>query len=78
MSLLEAHGPILEAALRKTLVQALILIRRKGLLEPVGLLKTFFGLFRVPDKKLRDLLYGYIIADVTLVNKNGRNSKVGL
>jgi protein SDA1 len=50
MSLLEEHGAILTPAIRVKLVQALVLLRNRGLLNPTDLLQLFFKLFRVQDK----------------------------
>ncbi|KAF0684282.1 Aste57867_23746 [Aphanomyces stellatus] len=76
--LLERHSAVLEATLRKTLVQALILMRNKNVVDALVLLKLFFELFRVPDKRLRELLYSHIVYDIKKMHTDGggRNEKV--
>ncbi|CAM9906514.1 unnamed protein product [Heterosigma akashiwo] len=68
MGLLEKHHAVLTPNLRKTLIQALILVRNRGLLAPLELLKLCFKLFRCNDKNLRQLLFDHIVADVKMVN----------
>lgn len=36
----------------------------------------FFKLFRIPDKKLRDLLYKHIVNDIKRINKRKRDERV--
>ncbi|RQM10154.1 hypothetical protein B5M09_010928 [Aphanomyces astaci] len=76
--LLEKHSAVLEASLRKTLVQALILMRNKNIVDALVLLKLFFELFRVPDKRLRELVYSHIVYDIKKMHTDGggRNEKV--
>ncbi|KAH9113702.1 hypothetical protein AeMF1_012141 [Aphanomyces euteiches] len=76
--LLEKHSAVLEPTLRKTLVQALILMRNKNVVDALVLLKLFFELFRVPDKRLRELLYSHIVYDIKKMHTDGggRNEKV--
>jgi len=76
LDLLEKHHPILSPNLRKTLVQALILVRNRGLMEPLELLKMCFTLFRCNDKALRQLLFDYIVADIKNVNLKKRDDKL--
>ncbi|CAM9853756.1 unnamed protein product [Choristocarpus tenellus] len=44
--LLEQHAVILTPSVRMKLVQALILLRNRGIIDPTELLRLFFGLFR--------------------------------
>ncbi|ETW05290.1 hypothetical protein H310_04244 [Aphanomyces invadans] len=76
--LLEKHAAVLEASLRKTLVQALILMRNKNIVDALVLLKLFFELFRIPDKRLRELVYSHIVYDIKKMHTDGggRNEKV--
>jgi protein SDA1 len=80
MSLLDAHGHVLAAPLRKGLATALILLRNRGALETHELVPLFFRLFRVQDKALRSLLYRHIVADIRAANRkrcaDGLNRKV--
>jgi len=64
LSLLDTQADALDGDTRRTLVQALILVRNKGLVPPVPLLKAFFALFRVKDKLLREMLFSHIVADI--------------
>ncbi|CAI5734275.1 unnamed protein product [Hyaloperonospora brassicae] len=76
ISLLRDHYLVLEPDLRKTLVQSLMLLRNRGLIDAITLLKLFFELFRCPDKRLRELLYKHIVADLRQLNATSRNVKV--
>ncbi|CAM9957028.1 unnamed protein product, partial [Laminaria digitata] len=51
-SLLERHGPVLHPAIRIKLVQALILLRNRGVLDPTELLSLFFGLFHCQARQI--------------------------
>eukprot|EP01117_Protostelium_nocturnum_P009869 TRINITY_DN3518_c0_g3_i2.p1 TRINITY_DN3518_c0_g3~~TRINITY_DN3518_c0_g3_i2.p1 ORF type:complete len:598 (-),score=268.80 TRINITY_DN3518_c0_g3_i2:559-2352(-) len=74
--LLEQHMMVLEPPLRKTIVQALILLRNRNLITSIDLLSLFFKLFRCPDKVLRLLLHRHIISDIKNLNLKHRNNKV--
>jgi protein SDA1 len=76
MALLRDNYLVLEPELRKTLVQSLMLLRNRGLVDAITLLKLFFELFRCPDKRLRELLYKHIVSDIRQLNANSRNVKV--
>jgi protein SDA1 len=75
ISLLEKNAATLDGETRRTVAQALMLMRNRGAIEPLGLLKTFFGLFRVQDKYLRELIFTHIVNDVR--NINGGNAGAG-
>jgi protein SDA1 len=75
-ALLSEHYLTLDRELRKVMVRALILMRNRGLCEPVPLLKLCFLLFRCPDKELRQLLFKFIVSDVRNMNKNSLNHRV--
>eukprot|EP01138_Halocafeteria_seosinensis_P000707 gb/GECG01000724.1/.p1 GENE.gb/GECG01000724.1/~~gb/GECG01000724.1/.p1 ORF type:complete len:808 (+),score=147.02 gb/GECG01000724.1/:1-2424(+) len=68
MDLIEEHGSILEGDTRKTIVQCLMIMRNRGFIEPIPLLKLFFKLFRIQDKLLRELVYSHIVSDVKNMN----------
>ena len=68
-SLLETHHDALEPALRRALLQALILLRNRGMLEPLVLLQRCFRLFRCRDKQLRSRLYSHVVSDIKNVNR---------
>ncbi|KAJ2613483.1 Severe Depolymerization of Actin [Coemansia sp. RSA 1365] len=69
ISLLEKHYPVLEAELRKSIVQALILLRGRGVVSNEKVMPLFFTLFKCRDKKLRALLYTHIVNDVKAANR---------
>ena len=52
--LLVEHADALHADVRRVVAQALILMRNRGGLEALPLLKVFFRLFRVKDKLVRE------------------------
>eukprot|EP00882_Tetradesmus_deserticola_P016919 GHRQ01018098.1.p2 GENE.GHRQ01018098.1~~GHRQ01018098.1.p2 ORF type:complete len:350 (+),score=207.35 GHRQ01018098.1:566-1615(+) len=76
MQLLEEQQARLDAALRRSMVQALILLRNRNQLDPALLLPLLFKLFRVNDKQLRELLFRHIIADLKASNQRGRNERL--
>jgi protein SDA1 len=76
ITLLRDNYLVLEQDLRKTLVQALMLMRNRALIDPITLLKLFFELFRCPDKRLRELLYNHIVSDIRQLNAVSKNIKV--
>ncbi len=67
IQLLETHYAVLDPALRRGLVKALILLRNKGQLTATELHPLFFRLFRCQDKDLRQMLFRHIIAGVTRI-----------
>jgi protein SDA1 len=61
---------------RKSCVSALILMRNKGVLEPLKLLELFFRLLAVvPDKGLREQLYKHMVNDIRNINKKGKKDE---
>jgi hypothetical protein len=58
---------VLDPALRKQLVQALILLRNRGQLPATQLLPLFFKLFKVQDKALREMLFRWGLLEVEVV-----------
>eukprot|EP00936_MAST-01D_sp_MAST-1D-sp1_P002726 g2726.t1 len=63
-SLLEARGDAMLPRLRMTVVQSLILLRRRGLVTPVALLPVLLRTLRLEDRALRDMVEGHIVADI--------------
>ena len=60
----------LDKHVRQTAVSALILMRNKGVVEPLRLFPLFFRLLAVvPDKGLRETLYRHMVNDVGNLNK---------
>lgn len=74
LALLNEKAAELDPGLRRALVQALLLLRKHGLVELVVLLELFFRLLRLPDKALRDLLYLSIVGEVRRANRPHRNN----
>ena len=73
---LETHGATMQPQLRGQMVQALILMRRRGIVSSQALLPLCFRLFECHDKALRATLHGFIIADVRSFNAGGRNDRL--
>ncbi|KAI9101944.1 SDA1-domain-containing protein [Phlyctochytrium arcticum] len=76
IELLSTHYQILEPNLRKTMVQALVLLRNKDLISATSLLSLFFTLFRVRDKQLRSMLHNHIVNDIKNANAKSKNNKL--
>mmetsp|Transcript_30900 Transcript_30900/g.49583 ORF Transcript_30900/g.49583 Transcript_30900/m.49583 type:complete len:758 (+) Transcript_30900:333-2606(+) len=76
LHLLDKSYEAMDGDLRKTLFQALVLLRNRGELDGITLLTLCFNLFRCKDKTLRELLYSYIITDIRNVNKKATNMKL--
>ena len=74
--LLEKHHEVLHPQLRRTHVNALVLLRRRGAVTTNEVLPLFFRLFRCPDKQLRKALFKHIVNDVREVNKKHRNEGI--
>ncbi|KAJ1675149.1 Severe Depolymerization of Actin [Spiromyces aspiralis] len=77
MQLLQTHHTILNPDLRRTMVQALVLLRNRGVVPNTKILPLFFTMFRCRDKVLRDTLYNHIISDIKAANRGShRNAKL--
>lgn len=76
MALLREHYSILLPDTRKAMVQSLMLLRSKNLIEQSELLPLFFFLFRCRDKQLREMLNTYIITDIKTANSKCKNNKL--
>merc|ERR1712166_315207 len=76
MSLLEEHSNVIPSRVRRDMCSGLILLRNRGLLDPVDLLPLFFRLFRCPDKQLRTQLFAHIVNDVSGLNQKHKSNKV--
>ncbi|XP_075912644.1 protein SDA1 homolog [Petromyzon marinus] len=74
--LLQQHHSTTDTELRMCLCRALILMRHKDLVQPLGLLELFFTLLRCPDKLLRKTLYQHIVSDIRGINAKHRNNRV--
>ncbi|GIM11976.1 hypothetical protein Vretimale_15407, partial [Volvox reticuliferus] len=75
-ALLDTHQTVLDPALRRTLVGALVLMRNRGQVEAMSVLPLFFGLFRCQDKALRQQLFRHIVADLKAANRKTRNERL--
>ncbi|KAG2176146.1 hypothetical protein INT43_005379 [Umbelopsis isabellina] len=76
IELLQEHYQVLNPDLRKNMVQALILLRNKNIVDNTRLLPLFFTLFRCRDKALRELLYSHIVQDIRNANNKAKNNKL--
>ncbi|KAI7850372.1 SDA1-domain-containing protein [Circinella umbellata] len=76
VDLLQQHCIVLNPDVRKSFVQALILLRNKGVLDNTRLLPLFFTLFKCKDKHLRELLYSHIVNDIKNANIKAKNNKL--
>jgi len=76
IDILSQHYMILSPNLRKTMVQALILLKNKDVVSTANLLSLFFTLFRCKDKLLRTLLHTYIVTDIKNSNAKHKNNKL--
>jgi protein SDA1 len=73
---LAKHHLVMSSDLRKTMVQALILMRNRNLLSQTSLLSLFFTLFRCNDKNLRAMLHSHIVSDIKTANSKAKNNKL--
>ncbi|CAI2165612.1 1718_t:CDS:10 [Funneliformis geosporum] len=76
INLLSECYQILNPNVRRTMVQALVLLRNKDIIPSITLLSLFFTLFRARDKQLRELLYSYIVTDIKNQNSKHKNNKL--
>ncbi|KAF9429444.1 Protein SDA1 [Entomortierella beljakovae] len=76
ITLLSKHYQILNPELRRTMVQALVLLRNREMISSTSLLSLFFTLFRCRDKILRDILYNHIVNDIKVSNQKAKNNKM--
>ena len=76
VDLLNEHGLDMDPELRSSLCRALMLVRGKGLISPLVLLKLFFKLFKCKDKLLRSLLFSHIVSDIKNINSKHKNNQV--
>jgi len=76
LELVETHATTFHPDVRAKLFQALILMRNRGLPDPLLLIKLSFKLISVPDKTLRENLGEYIFNDIKTININKNNDKL--
>ncbi|KAI5900049.1 SDA1-domain-containing protein [Schizophyllum commune H4-8] len=76
MLLLESYGS-LAPEIRKTLVQNLVMLRNKGVITSIELLKTLFPLLpRTTSSTLRAFIRKTILADIRSANLRSKNHKL--
>lgn len=69
LQVLRERAESIGAALRKAIVQSLIMLRNRGCADPIELFPVFFALFQCPDRPLRQMVFGHVIGDVTRTQK---------
>lgn len=73
--LLSKHHNVLDIDLREKLVQNLVLLRNKGVVSSISLLRTFFPILAVTNSKLlRAQLYESIISIIKTENQKSKNT----
>ena len=78
IELIEEHYTLLNPKLRAKLVQSLVLIRNRGMLEAIPLFRLLLKLFDCEDKQLRVSVFNYIVSDVrnnVLKNSNQKANR---
>ena len=74
-ALLYQHSEALDPFLRKTIVQALILMQNKGIIPRSELLPALFRTFRCADKELRRSVFQHIVSDLHKLAQKEPNQK---
>lgn len=73
---MDEYAEIMHRETRLAIVRVLILMRNKGLIDVIPLLKSLFHYFRINDKQLRALIYSHIITDISNSNKGKTSENV--
>lgn len=76
MKLLNEQASVLHPDIRKSLVQALMLLRTRQMVDQIELLSLFFKLLHCRDKILRQTLIQHIVSDIKNANQKCRNNKL--
>jgi protein SDA1 len=77
IKLIEGHHATLDNELRDKVVGSIVLLRKKGLVEPETLLRTLWPLLiATPSKTLRALLFTKIVSEMRNSNKKSTNHKL--
>jgi len=76
LELLETHANVLHPDVRAKLLQAAIMLRNKGMIDPLLLIKLAFKLLSVTDKTLRISLVEYVFNDIKTINQEKQNNKL--
>eukprot|EP01006_Ploeotia_vitrea_P034338 TRINITY_DN65739_c6_g7_i1.p1 TRINITY_DN65739_c6_g7~~TRINITY_DN65739_c6_g7_i1.p1 ORF type:complete len:793 (+),score=495.80 TRINITY_DN65739_c6_g7_i1:138-2516(+) len=76
LELIDTHYDSLTPYVRRTIVQSLILLCNRDLIDRLVMLPVFFRLFRCQDKELRKMLFSHIVNDIKRLNESSRNEKL--
>jgi protein SDA1 len=76
LELVDTNAVILHPDVRAKLLQALMLMRSKQMLDPLVLIKLGFRLISIQDKNLRVTVKDYIVQDIKAMNHDKRNEKL--
>jgi protein SDA1 len=77
IKLIENHHATLDTELRDKIVGSIVLLRKKGLVDPETLLRTLWPLLvATPSKTLRALLFQKIVSEMRNSNKKSTNHKL--
>jgi protein SDA1 len=68
--LLRIYGHTMHPDVRLTVLQALLLLRNRGLLLPMDLFPLLFDIMDIQDKVLRQLAYSHMIADLRKMHRS--------
>ena len=76
ISLLTESAHNFSAKGRNEFIKALMLLRSKNMVDPIKLFQLFFKLFRLKDKKLREIIHKFIVRDVKQINNKTKNHQI--
>lgn len=76
LELVDAHAVVLHPDVRAKLLQALMLMRSKQMMDPLVLIKLGFRLIAIQDKSLRVTVKDYIVQDIKTMNQDKVNEKL--
>ncbi|CEO97306.1 unnamed protein product (mitochondrion) [Plasmodiophora brassicae] len=74
-NMLQTRAASISPILRKALVQAITLLRNRGIQSSIALMPILFCLFEVPDKALRVLVFGDIVATIAKIESTGTSAQ---
>merc|ERR1719158_2095490 len=75
ISMLEEHYRILHPLTRKTLVSALMLLRKRDAFPFLDMLPLCFKLFTLDDKVLRSTIFAHIVRDILNTNQKSKDQQ---
>lgn len=76
IDIMNTSGENYSSKFRNEIVKALILLRGKEMVPAQPLYELFFKLFRVKDKKIREVVHKFIVRDVKKINQKTKNHQV--